>query len=91
MSLLNCLTERRVPLTLWPDPGGGWSLRQGHEGDEGVVHGGGGEETAHVGMCPPQVVADDFTAPQVLDLKAQLPVALVRLEERRVCVVTQVL
>lgn len=91
MPLLNCLTERRVPLTFWPDPGGGRGLCQGHESYEGMVHGSCGEETAHIGVCPPQVMADDLTAPQVLDLKAQLPVALVCLKERRVGVVTQVL
>lgn len=56
-----------------------------------MVHGSGGEETAHIGVCSPQVMADDLTAPQVLDLKAQLPVALICLKERRVGVVTQVL
>lgn len=59
-----------------------------HTGYEGVVHGGGGEQAPHVGVCPPQVVVDDLTAAKVLDLKAQLPVALVCLKECGVRVAT---
>lgn len=50
-----------------------------------------GEEAAHIGVRAPQVVADHLAAAQVLDLKAKVPVTLVRLKHRRIRVLTKVL
>ena len=50
-----------------------------------------GEETANICVCSPQVVADDLAAAKVVDLKAEVTVALVCFEQRRICVRAKIL
>lgn len=59
--------------------------------DDGTVWGGAGEHGAHKDTCPPQAVPDDLAAAQVLDLEAQVTIALVGLKQRVVCVQAKVL
>ena len=49
--------------------------------DEVAVDAGRGEQTAHVGLGAPGVVSDHLAAAKVLDLEAELAVALVRFVE----------
>ena len=56
----------------------------GHVPDDGVVERGVREETADVRVAAPQVVADHLAAAEVLDLEAEVPIAFVRLVQRRV-------
>ena len=58
---------------------------------DGVVHGGVGEETPHVGVGAPQVVFDHLTAAQVLDGETEAAITFVRLVQRGVGVRTDVL
>lgn len=45
-----------------------------------------GEYCPHKNMCPPQRVSDHSAAAQVLDLKAQVTVPVIRLKQCVVCV-----
>ena len=56
-----------------------------------MVDGRVGEQTADVGVCTPQVMADHLTAAEVSDLEAEMTTALVRLEQRRVRIRTEIL
>jgi len=50
-----------------------------------------GEQTADVRMSTPQVMADHLTAAEVTDLNAEMTTALVRLEQRRIRIRTEIL
>ena len=58
---------------------------------DGVVHGCVGEETPHVGVCPPQVMFDHLTAAEVLDGEPEAAITFVRLVQSGVGVRTDVL
>lgn len=49
-----------------------------------------GEYTSNVDVSSPQVVSDDLAATEVINVKAQLTIAFIRLEHWRVGVCSQV-
>ena len=63
-----------------------------HEvGDGSMVNWCIGEDTSNVSMCTPQVVADDLAAAKVVDLETEVTTALIRFEQRRICVCAKIL